>query len=93
MPTDSTTRNHFIDDDKATDTKEKLGGSIRSTKYCGSIKSRIQTAASEFFNDCIEVNNQVVENSKLVDGFLLSDCISVKPNMATFSDLGKVLNL
>ena len=70
-----------------------LNGSINSSKYHRTIKSGIQAAANEFFNDCIVVSNQVVENSKLVDGFLLSDSISVKPNMATCSVSEKVLNL
>ena len=70
-----------------------LSGSITSSRYYGSIKSEIQTAAKDFVNDCIELNNQVVDNSKLVNGFLLSDCVSVKPNMMTCTVSGKVSNL
>ena len=58
--------------------------------YQGSFKRQIESVAKEFINDCIEINNQVIKNSKLVDGFLISESISVKPNIEEFSAPDKV---
>ena len=42
-------------------------------------KMKLQKACKNFAKDCIEISNHPVNHSKLVDGFLLSQCASVNP--------------
>ena len=46
----------------------------------------LQGVAEHFINDCIEIYDQPVQHSKLEDGFLLSQCLSIKPSMMSCSD-------
>lgn len=93
LSADNTRSNHFINGDEEIESRKNLSDSTNQNICHGSIKSDLQAAAKEFFNNSIEVANQLVENSKLVDGFLLSECASVKPYMAAYSGSGKVPKL
>ena len=42
-------------------------------------KTAIRYVTKQFPKDCIEVYDQPINQSKIEDGFLLSQCVSVKP--------------
>ena len=58
------------------------------------IMNRFKEAAEDFAKNCIEINDQPVQNSKILDGFLLSDPISIKASsqLTSRSHCEKVTN-
>ena len=56
--------------------------------------NRFKEAAEDFAKNCIEINDQPVQNSKILDGFLLSDPISIKASsqLTSRSHCEKVTN-
>ena len=59
---------------------EKKYNSTNENK-CSQSKMILQTAAEQFIKDCIEIYDQPVQQSRLEDGFLLSQCLSIRPTM------------
>ena len=58
------------------------------------IMNTFNEAAKDFSKNCIEINDQPVQNSKILDGFLLSESISITASsqLTSRSPCVKVIN-